>query len=90
VPPSSRRRRQPGGTERICDLALELRVHISASLFERRASGLYRLDEGSRIDDAITAAGGPSPKAALDLGSAKDGWNGRRNIRPSRRSSPGS
>ena len=29
--------------------------------------GLYRLDEGSRIDDAIRKAGGATPKAALDL-----------------------
>jgi competence protein ComEA len=31
-----------------------------------RHSGLYRLRSGSRIDDAIAAAGGPTAKAQLD------------------------
>jgi competence protein ComEA len=31
-----------------------------------RRSGLYRLRSGSRIDDAIAAAGGPTAKAQLD------------------------
>ena len=44
--------------------ARKVLVHVVGAV---RAPGLYRLDEGSRIDDAITAAGGPRPKAALDL-----------------------
>jgi competence protein ComEA len=31
-----------------------------------RRPGLYRLRDGSRIDDAIAAAGGPTPKAQID------------------------
>jgi competence protein ComEA len=32
-----------------------------------RDPGLYTLAEGSRIDDAVRRAGGPRPKAALEL-----------------------
>jgi competence protein ComEA len=42
----------------------KLLVHVVGAV---RQPGLYRLDEGSRIDDAVRAAGGPKPKAALDL-----------------------
>jgi competence protein ComEA len=42
----------------------KLLVHVVGAV---RAPGLYRLDDGSRIDDAVRAAGGPRPKAALDL-----------------------
>jgi competence protein ComEA len=42
----------------------ELVVHVAGAVFR---PGLYRLPDGSRIDDAIAEAGGPKPKAALDL-----------------------
>ena len=42
----------------------KLVVHVVGPV---RAPGLYELAEGSRIDDAIEHAGGPKPKAALEL-----------------------
>ena len=42
----------------------ELVVHVAGAVFR---PGLYRLPDGSRIDDAIAEAGGAKPKAALDL-----------------------
>jgi competence protein ComEA len=44
--------------------AKKLLVHVVGCV---RRPGLYRLDDGSRVDDAIRAAGGPKPKAALEL-----------------------
>jgi competence protein ComEA len=44
--------------------ARKLLVHVVGAV---RLPGLYELEDGSRIDDAITAAGGPKPKAALEL-----------------------
>lgn len=41
-----------------------LTVHVVGAV---RAPGLYRLREGSRVDDAIRRAGGAKPKAALEL-----------------------
>jgi competence protein ComEA len=55
---------QPAALEVEAAPARKLLVHVVGAV---RSPGLYRLDEGSRIDDAITAAGGPRPKAALDL-----------------------
>jgi competence protein ComEA len=42
----------------------ELVVHVAGAVAQ---PGLYRLPEGSRVDDAIAEAGGAKPKAALDL-----------------------
>jgi competence protein ComEA len=44
--------------------AKKLIVHVVGGV---RRPGLYRLDDGSRVDDAIRIAGGPKPKAALEL-----------------------
>ena len=44
--------------------ARKLVVHVVGAV---RSPGLYRLDEGSRVDDAIRKAGGPRRKAALEL-----------------------
>jgi competence protein ComEA len=42
----------------------EVVVHVAGAVL---LPGLYRLPEGSRVDDAIAEAGGARPKAALDL-----------------------
>ena len=39
-------------------------VHVVGAVAD---PGLYRLGEGSRVDDAIRSAGGAKPKAALEL-----------------------
>jgi competence protein ComEA len=39
-------------------------VHVVGAV---RVPGIYELPEGSRVDDAIETAGGPGPKAALEL-----------------------
>lgn len=44
--------------------APSLTVHVVGAV---RVPGLYRLREGSRVDDAIRRAGGAKPKAALEL-----------------------
>lgn len=44
--------------------AAELIVHVAGAV---RHPGLYRLADGSRVDDAIRKAGGARPKAALEL-----------------------
>lgn len=42
--------------------ARKLVVHVVGQVFK---PGLYSLPEGSRVDDAISRAGGPKPRAAL-------------------------
>jgi competence protein ComEA len=42
----------------------DLVVHVAGAVLR---PGLYRLPDGSRIDDAIAEAGGAKPRAALDL-----------------------
>jgi competence protein ComEA len=44
--------------------ARKLVVHVVGAV---RRPGLYRLPEGSRVNDAIERAGGARPKAALEL-----------------------
>jgi competence protein ComEA len=44
--------------------AREVIVHVVGAVTR---PGLYRLPEGSRVDDALAEAGGPKPKAALEL-----------------------
>lgn len=41
-----------------------LLVHVAGAV---RRPGLYQLEEGSRVDDAIRKAGGAKPRAALEL-----------------------
>jgi competence protein ComEA len=42
----------------------DLVVHVAGAVLQ---PGLYRLPDGSRIDDAIAEAGGAKPRAALEL-----------------------
>lgn len=42
----------------------ELVVHVAGAVLR---PGLYRLPDGSRVDDAIAEAGGAKPRAALEL-----------------------
>ncbi len=44
--------------------ATEVVVHVVGAVHR---PGLYRLPDGSRVDDAIRLAGGSKPKAALEL-----------------------
>jgi competence protein ComEA len=44
--------------------ARKLLVHVVGQVFK---PGLYSLPDGSRVNDAISKAGGPKPKAALEL-----------------------
>jgi competence protein ComEA len=61
--------RPPGGAQSVAlDVEeappRELVVHVAGAV---RQPGLYRLPDGSRVDDAIAGAGGAEPEAALDL-----------------------
>jgi competence protein ComEA len=44
--------------------ARKLVVHVVGQVFQ---PGLYSLPEGSRVQDALSQAGGPKPKAALEV-----------------------
>jgi competence protein ComEA len=45
-------------------VASQLFVHVVGAV---RRPGLYRLSDGSRVADALRRAGGPTPKAQLEL-----------------------
>ena len=53
-----------GGLEVEPEAPRELVVHVVGAVHR---PGLYRLRDGSRVDDAIRLAGGSKPKAALEL-----------------------
>jgi competence protein ComEA len=58
-------------------------VHVVGQVFK---PGLYSLPEDSRVDDAISTAGGPKPKAALELVNlAAPVADGQQIVVPSRR-----
>jgi competence protein ComEA len=62
-------------------------VHVVGAV---RTPGLYELAEGSRIDDAIQKAGGPKPRAALELVNlAAPVSDGQQVVVPVRSGSPG-
>jgi competence protein ComEA len=63
--------------------ARKLVVHVVGQVFE---PGLYSLPEGSRVDDAISRAGGPKPRAALAaVNLAAPVADGQQVVVPSRR-----
>ena len=62
----------------------EVLIHVAGAVFR---PGLYRLPDGSRIDDAIAEAGGARPKAALELVNlAAPGADGQQVVVPIRAS----
>lgn len=61
----------------------KLVVHVVGQVF---TPGLYSLPEGSRVDDAISRAGGPKPRAALAaVNLAAPVADGQQIVVPSRR-----
>jgi len=54
----------PAALEVEAEPTREVVVHVAGAVAR---PGLYRLPEGSRVDDAVLLAGGAKPKAALDL-----------------------
>jgi len=58
-------------------------VHVVGQVFK---PGLYSLPEGSRVDNAISRAGGPKPRAALEaVNLAAPVADGQQIVVPSRR-----
>jgi len=63
--------------------ARKLVVHVVGQVFK---PGLYSLPDGSRVDDAISRAGGPKPRAALEaVNLAAPVADGQQIVVPSRR-----
>ena len=63
--------------------ARKLVVHVVGQVFR---PGLYSLPDGSRVDDAISKAGGPRPRAALEaVNLAAPVADGQQIVVPSRR-----
>jgi competence protein ComEA len=63
--------------------ARKLVVHVVGQVFK---PGLYSLPDGSRVDDAISRAGGPKPRAALEaVNLAAPIADGQQIVVPSRR-----
>ena len=61
----------------------KLVVHVVGQVFK---PGLYSLPDGSRVDDAISRAGGPKPRAALEaVNLAAPVADGQQIVLPSRR-----
>jgi competence protein ComEA len=64
APPADAGAPAPAALEAEPAEARQVVVHVVGTV---RNPGLYRLDEGSRVDDAIERAGGATRKAALEL-----------------------